>query len=172
MTTRIGLISDTHGVLDPNVFRAFEDVDEIWHAGDFGDVEIIDRLEAFRPLRAVYGNIDDQAVRNRVPGSLRFTLEGVDVWITHIAGRPGRYPPQVRKTLSENRPDVLVCGHTHICHVQRDGRFGDLLYMNPGAAGDYGPHVMRTLLKCDVHDGLVDAVKVVELGPRGRRNQS
>lgn len=164
----IGLISDTHGFLDPRVEEAFSDCDEIWHAGDVGDVAIIDRLAAIKPVRGVFGNIDDQAVRDRWPEDERFELEGVDVWITHIAGHPGRYDPRVRRGLQLAPPRLLVCGHSHLLRVEIDSRFGHLQYVNPGAAGHRGQHLIRTLMKLELVDGAIQRLRVVELGPRGR----
>ncbi len=164
----IGLISDTHGFLDPRVFRCFENVDEIWHAGDFGTLEIAEQLAEFKPLKGVYGNIDDVTIREIYPEDLRFQCENLDVWITHIAGRPGRYDPRVRKILKSDPPDVLICGHSHILHVETDSHFGEMQYLNPGAAGHQGFHQMRTLLKFRLDNGTLDKIRVIELGVRGR----
>lgn len=169
MSLEIGLISDTHGFLDPQVARAFADVDEIWHAGDFGAIEIAQQLAKIKPLRGVYGNIDDLGIRDKFAEDLRFQCEGVRVWMTHIAGRPGRYPANIRAKLQSDPVDVLVCGHSHICHVERSPRVGGMLYLNPGAAGHAGFHVTRTLLKCRFTKGKVDNLRVVELGSRGRK---
>ncbi len=165
----IGLISDTHGYLDHRVYRAFEDCDEIWHAGDFGDIQIANDLAAFRPFRGVFGNIDDQAVRQEYPEDLRFEIEGLDVWLTHIAGHPGRYSRRVNAELKRRAPGLLVCGHSHILLVQQDKRFGQMQYINPGAAGDYGDHLVRTLMKLKIENGRCFDLRVIELGPRGQR---
>ncbi len=166
----IGLISDTHGYLDPRIETLFADCDEIWHAGDFG-AGVAGPLAAIRPLRGVSGNIDDESLREKFPEDLRWNVQGVDVWITHIAGRPGRYERRVREVLQENPPQLLICGHSHILHVQRDKRFGDLQYLNPGAAGHQGNHQQRTLLKFTLADRRVQRIRLIELGPRGRRPQ-
>ncbi len=168
MPIEVGLISDTHGFLDPQVAKAFADVDEIWHAGDFGNLEVATQLEQLKPLRGVFGNIDDLEIRNEYPEDSQFECEGVSVWMTHIAGRPGFYHSRVRKKLKKSPPDLLICGHSHICHVQRDKDIQDMLYLNPGAAGHAGAHVMRTLLKFQIFEGQVQNLRVVELGPRGR----
>lgn len=163
----IGIISDTHGFLDPQVFIAFEGCDEVWHAGDFGNLEILLSLRDFKPLRSVYGNIDDVSIRQQAPEDQRFDCEGVRVWMTHIAGHPGRYAPRVRRILADNPPDVLICGHTHVISVENDTKY-HLKYINPGAAGHEGHHVMRTLLKATFVEKKISNLRLVELGPRGR----
>jgi len=166
---QIGLISDTHSFLDPKVFTAFEDCDEIWHAGDFGTMEVAQQLAEFRPMKGVYGNIDDSSIRAQYPENLRFECSGVDILMTHIAGRPGRYPARVKKLLNESKPDVLICGHSHIVHVENDLKYRGMKYLNPGAAGHEGHHVMRTLIKLQCVKGKLKDMKLVELGPRGRK---
>ena len=164
----IGLISDTHGYLDPRVFRLFENCDEVWHAGDFGD-EVADELKKRFPVfRGVHGNIDDESIQHEFPLDLRFQCEGVDVWITHIAGYPGRYDRRVRELLESHPPEVLICGHSHILHIEKDSRFNEMQFINPGAAGHHGFHLQRTLLKFQVADGQLTRIRLIELGPRGR----
>lgn len=165
---KIGLISDTHGYLDEKVFRHFDECDEIWHAGDIGSLEIVDRLAAFKPLRAVYGNIDDQLMQRTVPEHQRFTCEGLDVWITHIGGYPPRYNPPVLKSLKANTPNIFICGHSHVLRVMADPKLNNLLYMNPGAAGQHGFHHMKTLLRFQINDKKVSGMEVIELGKRGQ----
>ncbi len=169
---RIGIISDTHGYLDPLVLDYFADCDEIWHAGDFGSLEVADQLQACRPLRGVWGNIDDPAIRARFSETLRFTVEGLDVLMLHIAGQPPRYARGMRRRLQSPTPDLLVCGHTHVIRAVRDPAHGDLLYLNPGAAGNEGQHVMRTVILMELSSGEVSRLQVLELGPRGRRPAS
>ena len=164
----ICLLSDTHGFLDPRVFEICEDCDEIWHAGDFGTMEVIEQLMGFKPLRGVHGNIDDPEIRASMPQDLRFSMEGVNVWMTHIAGSPGRYSARVRQSLKLNPPQVLICGHTHIVGVENDHQHG-LKFINPGAAGHAGHHQMRTLIKAEFVSGEIKNLRLVELGPRGRR---
>ncbi len=164
----IGIISDTHGFLDPQVFEAFKDCDEIWHAGDFGGLEIAQRLQGFKTLRGVYGNIDDSQIRQQFPEDQRFDCEGVDVWMTHIAGRPGRYGSRIRREIQDNPPQVLICGHSHVVLVENDRKYG-FKYLNPGAAGHEGAHHMRTMLKAEFVSGQITNLRLVELGPRGRR---
>ena len=164
---RIGLISDTHGYLDEAVFQHFDECDEIWHAGDVGRVEILDRLDAFKPLSVVYGNIDGRAVQLRSAENLHFELEGFRIWMTHIGGAPPRYNPIVRPTLRAQTPDMFVCGHSHILRVMRDPALKAMLYLNPGAAGKEGFHKMRTLLRFTLDTGKIKGMEVVELGLRG-----
>lgn len=168
---QIGIISDTHGFLDPKVFEAFDDCDEIWHAGDFGSISVANELADFLPLRGVYGNIDDREIRDAFPENLRFNCEGVDILMTHIAGRPGRYPSRVIRLLKDSTPDVLICGHSHIVHVENDRRHKRMKYLNPGAAGHEGQHVMRTLIKLKCVKGRLKDMRLIELGPRGRIHQ-
>lgn len=165
----IGLLSDTHGFLDPLVFEFFAECDEIWHAGDFG-VDVAEALSEFKPLRGVYGNIDDQSVRCAFPEDQRFTLESVDVWMRHIGGRPPRYQAGVLRQLRRNPPDIFVCGHSHILQVERDTSCDKMLCLNPGAAGHQGFHTMRTMLRFVLDSGQVRSMQVVELGRRGRRS--
>jgi uncharacterized protein len=165
--TKIGLLSDTHGWLDPRVFHHFAAVDEIWHAGDFGE-GVLEALENFKPFRGVWGNIDGLTVRQQTQEHLRFVCQGVDVWMTHIAGRPGSYAKPIASTLKANPPKLLICGHSHICKVQYDKTL-QTLYMNPGAAGRHGFHHQRTLLRFELDDGKIQHLEVIELGPRVER---
>ncbi|MCB0756799.1 MAG: metallophosphoesterase family protein, partial [Flavobacteriales bacterium] len=118
--TRIGLLSDTHGFLDPQLLDAFSSCDEIWHAGDIGDLSVCQQLAEVKPLRAVYGNIDGNDIRAAYPKDLHFSCGGLSVWITHIGGHPQRYAPGIRKKLLQDKPDLFVCGHSHILRVMRD----------------------------------------------------
>lgn len=163
---KIGLISDTHGYMDSSVFEHFNHVDEIWHAGDIGSHELADALEKFKPLKAVFGNIDDPAMQRRFPEDLWFNCGELSVLMTHIAGAPPNYNPRVRKLLKEKKPDVLVCGHSHILRVVRDPAF-NIIYLNPGAAGNQGFHHMKTLLRFSVQGKELLNMEVVELGKRG-----
>lgn len=162
---KIGLISDTHGFLDPSVFKYFEECDEIWHAGDAGSVELLDELGKFKTLRAVYGNIDDHRTRSAYPEHQRFILEGVNVWMTHIGGRPGNYATPIRPALKIQPPDLFICGHSHLCLVKYDTP-NKMLYMNPGAAGYHGFHKVRTLLRFALNNGKIEQLDVIELHPR------
>ena len=167
---KIGLLSDTHGYLDHKVLDYFELCEEIWHAGDIGNLEIANKLAAFKPLRAVYGNVDDASVRRVHPENARFDCEGLDVWITHIGGYPPRYTPEILRELRQRPPDIFVCGHSHILRVMHDPKLNKLLYLNPGAAGQHGFHHVKTLLRFDVQSGKVSGMEAIELGKRGAIN--
>ena len=143
---RIGLLSDTHGFLHPRIFPFFEKVDEIWHAGDIGNLETADSLAAFKPLKAVYGNIDGHEIRTVHPLHQRFMCEEVDVWITHIGGYPGHYERSVKQEIITNPPGLFICGHSHILKVIFDKKF-NFLHINPGAAGNKGFHLVCTALR-------------------------
>jgi putative phosphoesterase len=163
---KIGLLSDTHSFLDPKVFVHFKDCDEVWHAGDVGDSSLIDELEAFKPFRGVYGNIDDTSVRQRLPLNQFFTVAGLPVLITHIGGYPGRYTSRVRQLIDDTKPGLYICGHSHILKVMMDKKRG-VLHMNPGACGKHGFHKIRTLLRFDIKAGRVENLEVIELGLKG-----
>lgn len=160
--TRIGLLSDSHGFLDEKVFSYFSNCDEIWHAGDIGSVEIADKLVAFKPLRAVYGNIDGHIIRSMFPLNNRFMCEDVDVWLTHIGGYPGRYAPEVRSELKKNPPALFISGHSHILKVLFDKRL-NLLHINPGAEGKYGFHTVRTLVRFEIDGKNIQNLEVIKL---------
>jgi len=163
---KIGLLSDTHSFLDEGVFKHFAEVDEIWHAGDIGKFEVVEKLEKFKPFKAVYGNIDDKKVRAEFPRDLRFEMEGVDVWMTHIGGYPGRYNKRVREMMETNPPKLFICGHSHILKVMYDKRY-DLLHINPGACGNYGFHQIKTMIRFHLDKGEIKNMEVIELGNRG-----
>ncbi len=163
---KIGLLSDTHSYLDPKVFEYFKACDEIWHAGDIGDASVVNELEKFKPLRAVFGNIDDKEMQARYPEDLWFSCEGLTIWMTHIGGAPPNYNPRVKKALKEKIPDVFICGHSHILRVKKDPTF-NLLYINPGAAGNHGFHTIKTIIRFEVNDKIVSKLEVIELGKRG-----
>lgn len=162
---KIGLLSDTHSFLDDAVFQHFDACDEVWHAGDFGSLEIVEALTAFKPFRGVYGNIDNAAIRQRCPEHLRFTCQAVDVWITHIGGYPGRYSPGIKSMLEKAPPKLFITGHSHILKVQYDHQLG-LLHLNPGAAGKQGWHQVRTLMRFDIAEDRIENLEVIELAAR------
>jgi len=164
--TRIGLISDTHGYLDPRVFDHFKNVDEIWHAGDFGCPEIAGQLGAFKPLRAVWGNIDGQKLRQEFPELAVFEIEKIRVVILHIGGYPGKYSPKAKAALTQHRPQLFISGHSHILKVIFDEKIR-CLHMNPGAAGREGWHQMRTLIRFAIDGEKIQNCEVIELGKRG-----
>lgn len=160
---RIGILSDTHSCWDDRYAKHFADCDEIWHAGDIGDISIIRRLEEIAPVRAVCGNVDHGEVRRVCPELLQFELEGVKVWMTHIGGYPGRYAPGVKKLLREERIKLMVDGHSHILKVVPDPELG-LLHVNPGAAGQQGWQRVRTLVKLTLDSGDIRDLDVITLG--------
>ncbi len=163
--TRIGLLSDTHGYLDPRILEHFKDCDEVWHAGDIGTLEVLEQLERFKKTRAVWGNIDGHQIRTACDEHERFSVEGLDVWITHIGGYPGRYDKRVRDEIRSNPPGLFITGHSHILKVMRDPRL-KLLHMNPGAAGKHGFQKVRTVLRFSIENGKPSDLEVIELFPR------
>ena len=166
-TMKIGLISDTHGWLHPRLFDHFAECDEMWHAGDIGNTETADKLSQFRPLKAVYGNIDDSVLRRMFPQYLRFKIGDVDVLMTHIGGYPGHYLPDVKKIILANPPDLLICGHSHIAKVMYDKK-ANFLFINPGAAGYTGFHKFMTAVRFNITGEKIHDLELIELGERGR----
>ena len=162
---KIGVLSDTHGWIHPDLFEFFEQVDEIWHAGDIGSIEVYDKLSAFKPIKAVYGNIDDSKVRLVCPKLQSFTVEGVKVLMTHIGGHPGKYDSEVRNLFFAERPKIFVCGHSHIAKVMFDKKY-DFLYVNPGAAGYRGFHKYMTAIRFVIDGDNIKDLELVELGER------
>lgn len=165
---KIGVLSDTHGWLDPKIFDHFKTCDEVWHAGDIGDPQLLPELANFNCFRAVYGNIDEGKIRQQYPEFQKFQCEQICVWMIHIAGYPPIYTPQIRTKLSQEIPDILVCGHSHILRVMHDKKYRPLLYLNPGAAGRHGHHHMRTLLRFEISNKKIGNMEVIELGPRAQ----
>lgn len=164
---KVGLISDTHNYLDPQVQEYFKDCDEIWHAGDFGNMEIVDELRDVAPLVGVYGNIDGQDIRKEFPLHQRFSRDGINIWMTHIGGTLGRYCIPIREEMENNPPDVFVCGHSHILKIGRDQEKNRMLFINPGAAGKQGFQVYRTCVRFDIEDGKFCNMEVINLGKLG-----
>ncbi len=163
---RIGLLSDTHGFLHPRVFDFFVPCDEIWHAGDIGNMTVADQLEQFKPFKAVYGNIDDHQIRTRYPEQLLFNCESVKVFITHIGGYPGRYASGIEERIKKEQPKLFISGHSHILKVMPDHKNG-LLHINPGAAGKYGIHKVITLVRFSIIDHQIENLEINEI----ERNQ-
>lgn len=160
----IGILSDTHSCWDDRFAKHFASCDEIWHAGDIGDLDTLMRLEAVAPVvRAVRGNIDHGSILRRCPEIERFETEGVKVFMTHIGGYPGRYAPGIRRMLVEERPKIMVAGHSHILKVVYDREL-DLLHINPGAAGHHGWQRERTLIRLRLDAGDIKDLEVIELG--------
>ncbi len=166
---RIGILSDTHGDLDPRIKEHFKDVDEIWHAGDVGSIDVVDQLRAFKPTRGVYGNIDDPTLRREWPEFNRFFVEEVEVLITHIGGKPGKYSKPAFDEIEKRPPKIFVCGHSHILLVKMDQRY-NMLWMNPGACGYKGFHQVRTLLRFCITGDRIHDLEVIELGKRSSHN--
>jgi uncharacterized protein len=163
---KIGLLSDTHGWLDERVFPDFQHCDEIWHAGDFGNAQIVEALRKFKPLRGVYGNIDGQDIRTSFPEKLVWTCESIKVFMTHIGAYPPNYNSSIKKDLLAISPQLFICGHSHILKIMYDEHI-QCLHMNPGAAGKQGWHKVRTLIRFSA-DGLnIKDCEVIELGKRG-----
>ena len=162
---KILLMSDTHSTLDNSMIKYIETVDEVWHAGDIGSIDVTDRIKKLKPLRAVFGNIDGTELRKEFPLHNRFTVEGIDVWLTHIGGYPGNYSYELRKQLLENPPKLFISGHSHILKVMNDKKL-DLLHMNPGAVGKSGFHKKRTMLRFEVSKSDIKNLEVIEIGDR------
>ena len=163
--TRILLLSDTHGHIDDVILKYAAQADEIWHAGDIGNLAVTDKLNELKPVRAVHGNIDDHIIQKEFPEHNRFMCEGVDVWITHIGGYPDRYNIRVRDAIKQNPPKLFITGHSHILKVMNDKKLG-LLHMNPGACGKHGFHSVRTMLRFMIHGDKISDLEVIELGKR------
>ncbi len=162
---KILLLSDTHSHLDDNMLKYVHQADEVWHAGDIGDLSVTDEIRRHRPLRAVYGNIDDHQARLDFPLHDRFFCEGVAVWITHIGGYPGKYNPAIRAELALNPPKLFICGHSHILKVIFDKKH-NLLHMNPGAAGVSGFHQVRTMLRFAIDGAQIKDLEIIELAKK------
>lgn len=158
---KIGLLSDTHGWLNPAVFEFFKDCDEIWHVGDIGSIDVADSLSAFKPLRAVYGNIDDQKIRLMFPKVNIFTVENVKVMMTHIGGYPNRYEPGIKELIIKEKPNIFISGHSHILKVMNDKDLR-LLHINPGAAGNTGFHKVITMLRFQIDGSEIKNMELYE----------
>ena len=163
--TRILLLSDTHGHIDDIILKYAKDADEVWHAGDIGDLAVTDALSEVASLKAVHGNIDDHVIQREYPTHQRFFCENVDVWMTHIGGYPGRYDRRIREKIKANPPQLFISGHSHILKVMNDKQLG-LLHMNPGACGKRGLHQVRTMLRFTIEGKDIRDLEVIELGKR------
>lgn len=162
---KILLLSDTHNFINNQILKYVKLADEVWHAGDIGHIKVSDTLQNETKLRAVYGNIDGGDLRKEFPLDQFFELEGVKVFMTHIGGYPHKYVTRVRTKLEEIKPNLYICGHSHILKVQYDNKL-NLLHMNPGAAGKHGFHQVRTMLRFELDDGEIKNLEVIELGKR------
>ena len=159
--TKILLLSDTHGYIGEDILKYVAQSDVVWHAGDIGDLKVVDEITKLKPLVAVHGNIDSAKCRAEFPEHQRFLCEDVDVWITHIGGYPGRYNPKIKAQLEQNPPDIFICGHSHILKVIPDKKL-DLLHMNPGAVGKHGFHKVRTMLRFEISGKKIQHLEVIE----------
>ena len=162
MSTKIGVLSDTHADLPKDIAQHLQDCDEIWHAGDIGSLAVTDRLSSLALLRAVHGNIDSAIVRQLYPKELFFTCEGLRILITHITGTPPYYNREVEAMIKQHQPHILVGGHTHILRIERDKN--GLLYLNPGALGNHGIHPKRTLVRFEIEQASLRNMRVIEIG--------
>ena len=163
---KILLLSDTHGYVDKRILSYVEQADEVWHAGDIGNLEVTDQIQKLKPLRAVYGNIDGKDARISFPEFQEFYCEQVSVLMTHIGGYPGRYNPKIKELLSKSSPKLFICGHSHILKVMQDKKY-KILHMNPGAAGIQGFHKIRTMLRFEIVGNQIHNLEAIELGQRG-----
>lgn len=159
---KILLLSDTHSHIDDTILKYVKQADEVWHAGDIGDLNVTDTIKTLKPIRAVYGNIDDEKARLEFPLDNRFLCEDVDVWITHIGGYPNRYNSRIREQIKENPPQLFISGHSHILKVMPDKKL-NLLHMNPGAIGNHGFHKVRTMLRFTIDGKKIENLEVIEL---------
>lgn len=162
---KILLLSDTHGLIDDTILKYVKEADEVWHAGDIGDITVTDTIKNLKPLKAVYGNIDNTNIRSEFPEHQRFMCEDVEVWMTHIGGYPKAYDVRVREAIKANPPALFICGHSHILRVIPDKQLG-VLHMNPGAAGTHGFHKVRTMLRFTIDGSKIDNLEVIEFNKR------
>ncbi|MDC1226734.1 metallophosphatase family protein [Algibacter sp.] len=163
--TKILLLSDTHSYIDDDILKYVKQADEVWHAGDIGDLKVTDAIKGLKPLRGVYGNIDDDKVRLEFPEHNRFMCEDVDVWMTHIGGYPPKYNSRVYEGIKQNPPRLFICGHSHILKVMPDKKL-NLIHMNPGAVGKHGFHKVRTMLRFTIEGKKIDNLEVIEFPVR------
>lgn len=163
---KILLLSDTHSYIDEQILKFVKQADEVWHAGDIGNLEVTDTIKKHRPLRAVFGNIDDKNARTEFPLDLKFTVEEVSIWMTHIGGYPNKYNQRIREDINLNPPKIFIAGHSHILKVVFDKKL-NLLHLNPGAAGNHGFHKIRTMLRFELNAGKIENMEVIELAKRG-----
>ena len=159
--TKILLLSDTHSYIDDTILKHVKQADEVWHAGDIGDLKVTDTIKKLKPLRAVYGNIDNDKARMEFPENNRFICEGVDVWITHIGGYPNRYDLRIREAIKKDPPKLFISGHSHILKVMQDKKL-NLLHMNPGAIGKHGFQKVRTMLRFVIEGETIKDLEVIE----------
>ena len=158
---KILLISDTHGYIDDRIIQYAKQSDETWHAGDIGELKVIDELKKVTTVRAVHGNIDNNKIRAEYPENLRFQIEEMKIWITHIGGYPNKYNQRIRQEINNNPPDIFICGHSHILKVINDKKL-DVLHINPGAIGKHGFHHVRTMIRFEIMKSKIQNLEVIE----------
>ncbi|QTD37118.1 metallophosphoesterase family protein [Polaribacter batillariae] len=163
---KILLLSDTHSFIDNQILKFVKLADEVWHAGDIGDLKVTDTIKKIKPLRAVFGNIDGNEARVEFTLDAKFSVENVAVWMTHIGGYPNKYNPRIREEIKANPPKIFISGHSHILKVQFDKQL-NLLHLNPGAAGNHGFHKIRTMLRFNLDKGEIKDLEIIELATRG-----
>jgi len=163
---KILLLSDTHSYIDAQIVKFVKQADEVWHVGDIGNLDVTDTLQKLKPLRAVYGNIDDANARLEFPLDNKFTIENVSVWMTHIGGYPNRYNIRIKEEIKKKSPTLFISGHSHILKVQFDKKL-NLLHLNPGAAGNHGFHKVRTMLRFVIDNDKIKDLEIIELAIRG-----
>ncbi|MEY8848260.1 metallophosphoesterase [Psychroserpens sp. XS_ASV72] len=163
--TKILLLSDTHSYMDQDILKYVKQADEVWHAGDIGDLKVTDAIQNIKPLKAVYGNIDNAEIRNEFEENLRFKCEEVEVYMTHIGGYPPKYNYRTRDLIKTHPPKIFISGHSHILKVMPDKRYG-LIHMNPGAVGKHGFHKIRTMLRFTIDGDVIDNLEVIEFQNR------
>jgi putative phosphoesterase len=158
---KILLLSDTHSHLDAQILKYVKQCDEVWHAGDIGSIDVVDTLKKLKPLRAVYGNIDNSIIKSEYPLDAKFTIEKVRVWITHIGGYPNNYDVRIRKEIQQNPPTLFISGHSHILKVMYDKKL-NTLHLNPGAIGKHGFHKVRTMLRFQIEQDKISNLEIIE----------
>ena len=163
---KILLLSDTHSFIDAQILKFVKQADEVWHVGDIGNLSVTDAIKDLKPIRAVYGNIDDKDARAEFPLDNKFELENVTVWMTHIGGYPNKYNQRIREEIQKKPPKIFIAGHSHILKVQFDKKL-NLLHLNPGAAGNHGFHKIRTMLRFCLENGEIKNLEIIELAKRG-----
>ncbi|WP_158841155.1 metallophosphoesterase family protein [Polaribacter sp. L3A8] len=163
---KILLLSDTHSFIDTQILKFVKQADEVWHAGDIGNLDVTDTIKKLKPLRAVFGNIDGADARSEFSLDAKFEVEKVAVWMTHIGGYPNRYDLRIREEIKVNPPKIFISGHSHILKVQFDKKL-NLLHLNPGAAGNHGFHKVRTMLRFELDNGEIKNMEIIELAKRG-----
>ena len=159
---KISLLSDTHSVLDERFIPHLKDSDEIWHAGDIGSLDIYDKLNEISKVKAVYGNIDNHQIRITLASEVFFKCEGINIYMTHIGGYPGKYSKAVKEKIEKTKPDIFICGHSHILKVMND-KINNLLFINPGAAGNHGIHQVKTIVQFIINEKKISDLKIIEL---------